>query len=65
MSNIINLDTWNEVEYYIDNSYLHIPPSYFERAVMDRRYPRYAFSKGHLASKSWLLVELNTIYGLQ
>ena len=61
MSNIINLNTWNEVEYYIDNSYLHIPPSYFERAVMDRRYPRDAFSKGQLASKSWLLQELSSI----
>ena len=64
MSNIINLNTWNEVEYYIDNSYLHIPPSYFERAVMDRRYPRDAFSKGQLASKGWLLEELSNIKDL-
>ena len=61
MSNIINLNTWNKVEEYIDNSYLYIPPSYFERAVMDRRYPRDAFSKGQLASKSWLLQELSNI----
>ena len=54
----INLNSWNEVEDYIDNSFLRIPPSYFERAVMDRRYPRDAFSKGQLASKSWLLGEL-------
>ena len=64
MSNIINLNTWNEVEEYIDNSYLYIPPSYFERAVMDRRYPRDAFSKGQLASKSWLLQELSNIKDL-
>ena len=61
MSNIINLNTWNKVEEYIDNSYLYIPPSYFERTVMDRRYPRDAFSKGQLASKSWLLQELSNI----
>ena len=54
----IELNTWNEVEDYIDNSFLRIPPSFFERAVMDRRYPRDAFSKGQLASKSWLLGEL-------
>ena len=64
MSNIINLNTWNEVEEYIDNSYLYIPPSYFERTVMDRRYPRDAFSKGQLASKSWLLQELSNIKDL-
>ena len=64
MSNIINLNSWDEVEHYIDNSYLHIPPSYFERAVMDRRYPRDAFSKGQLASKSWLLQELSNIKDL-
>jgi hypothetical protein len=52
------------VEHYIDNSYLHIPPSYFERAVMDRRYPRDAFSKGQLASKGWLLEELSNIKDL-
>jgi hypothetical protein len=61
MSNIINLNTWNEVEHYIDNSFLYIPPSYFERALMDRRYPRDAFSKGQLASKSWLLEELSNV----
>ena len=64
MNNIIDLNSWNEVEEYIDNSYLHIPPSYFERAVMDRRYPRDAFSKGQLASKSWLLQELSNIKDL-
>jgi|TARA_B110000858_G_scaffold41072_1_gene46808 hypothetical protein len=61
MNNTINLNSWNEVEEYIDNSFLRIPPSYFERAVMDSRYPRDAFSKGQLASKSWLLGELYKI----
>ncbi len=64
MSSTIKLNSWNEVEHYIDNSYLHIPPSYFERAVMDRRYPRDAFSKGQLASKGWLLEELSNIKDL-
>ena len=58
---MIDLKTWNDVEEYIDNGFLRIPPSYFERAVMDRRYPRDAFSKGQLASKSWLLQELSNI----
>ena len=31
---------------------------------MDRRYPRDAFSKGQLASKSWLLEELSNIKDL-
>ena len=64
MSSTIKLNSWDEVEHYIDNSYLHIPPSYFERAVMDRRYPRDAFSKGQLASKGWLLEELSNIKDL-
>ena len=54
----IKLDSWNDVEVYIDNGFMKIPPSYFERAIMDSRYPRDAFSKGQLASKSWLLDKL-------
>ena len=61
---MIDLKTWNDVENYIDNSFLRIPPSYFERAVMDSRYPRDAFSKGQLASKSWLLGELYNVVRL-
>ena len=61
---MIDLKTWNDVEEYIDNGFLRIPPSYFERAVMDRRYPRDAFSKGQLASKSWLLGELYKVVPL-
>ena len=54
----IKLDSWNDVEIYIDNGFMQISPSYFERAIMDSRYPRDAFSKGQLASKSWLLDKL-------
>ena len=61
---MIELNTWKDVEDYIDNGFLRIPPSYFERAVMDSRYPRDAFSKGQLASKSWLLGELYNVVPL-
>ena len=47
---MIELNSWNEVEEYIDKGFLRMPPSYFERAIMDSRYPRDAFSKGQLAS---------------
>ena len=54
----IKLDTWDDVENYIDNGFMQISPSYFERAIMNSNYPRDAFSKGQLASKSWLLDKL-------
>jgi hypothetical protein len=55
----INIDTWDKVEQYIDSesSFVNMPPSYFERAIQGS-YPRDAFSKGQLASKSWLLGKL-------
>lgn len=58
MHNTIELKTWGQVENYIDSGFLRILPSYFERIVMNPKYPRDAFSKGQLASKSWLLGEL-------
>ena len=56
---IINIDTWDKVEKFIDSdsSFVAMPPSYFERAIQGN-YPRDAFSKGQLASKSWLLSKL-------
>ena len=61
----INLNTWAGVEAYIDSesSFVAMPPSYFERAIYGG-YPRDAFSKGQLASKSWLLEKLfrNMVY---
>lgn len=55
----INLNTWAKVEAYIDSdsSFVAMPPSYFERAIYGG-YPKDAFSKGQLASKSWLLEQL-------
>ena len=61
MHNTIELKTWGQVENYIDSGFLRILPSYFERIVMNPKYPRDAFSKGQLASKSWLLGELYRI----
>jgi hypothetical protein len=61
----ININTWAKVEAYIDSesSFVAMPPSYFERAIYGG-YPRDAFSKGQLASKSWLLEKLfrNMVY---
>jgi hypothetical protein len=55
----ININTWAQVEQYIDSesSFVSMPPSYFERAIYGG-YPKDAFSKGQLASKSWLLEKL-------
>jgi hypothetical protein len=55
----INNNTWAKVEAYIDSdsSFVNMPPSYFERAIYGG-YPKDAFSKGQLASKSWLLEKL-------
>ena len=57
--NNINLATWSEVEAFIDTA-MSIKPSYFERAIQGN-YPRDAFSKGQLASKGWLLQQLNSV----
>lgn len=64
MSNLTTLNTWNDVEKYLDNGFLRIKPTYLER-VAQGNYPRDAFSKGQLASKSWLLKELYSIVPLQ
>lgn len=55
----VNNSTWAKVEEYIDSesSFVFMPPSYFERAIYGG-YPKDAFSKGQLASKSWLLEKL-------
>ena len=52
----VKLETWHDVEDFIDDN-LSIKPSYFERAVQGN-YPKDAFSKGQLASKSWMLSAL-------
>ena len=59
MSNIISLKSWKEVTEYIDNGFWQPAPSYFEHIVQHGNYyPHHAFSKGQLASKSWLLKQL-------
>ena len=59
----IKLNSWNEVNEYIDNGFWKPAPSYFEHIVQHTSYyPAHAFSKGQLASKSWLLKELHTAW---
>ena len=59
----INLKNWKEVSKYIDDGFWQPTPSYFEHIVQHNSYyPAHAFSKGQLASKSWLLKELNHTY---
>ncbi len=55
----IKLNNWKEVTEYIDNGFWQPTPSYFEHIVQHTSYyPVHAFSKGQLASKSWLLEKL-------
>ena len=62
MDNIISLKSWKEVTEYIDNGFWKPTPSYFEHIVQHNSYyPNHAFSKGQLASKSWLLEKLHKI----
>lgn len=59
----IKLNNWQEVTDYIDNGFWQPAPSYFEHIVQHGNYyPQHAFSKGQLASKSWLLKQLNHVY---
>ena len=55
----IKLNSWKEVTEYIDDGFWKPAPSYFEHIVQHGNYyPHHAFSKGQLASKSWLLKQL-------
>jgi len=59
----VNLTTWDEVTEYIDNGFWQPTPSYFEHIVQHGNYyPQHAFSKGQLASKSWLSEKLVHAY---
>ena len=59
----IKLNNWQEVTDYIDNGFWQPTPSYFEHIVQHGNYyPQHAFSKGQLASKSWLLKEVHHTY---
>ena len=55
----IHLKDWESVSDYIDNGFYTPAPSWFEHVIQSGSYyPRHAFSKGQLASKSWLLEAL-------
>lgn len=59
----IQLETWEAVSEYIDTGFWQPTPSYFEHIVQHGNYyPKHAFSKGQLASKSWLLDKLVDLY---
>ena len=59
----IKLNNWQEVTDYIDNGFWQPTPSYFEHIVQHGNYyPQHDFSKGQLASKSWLLKEVHHTY---
>lgn len=58
----IKLDKWADVSRYIDRGFWQPAPTYFEHIVQrNTYYPPHAFSKGQLASKSWLLKELDQV----
>lgn len=58
----IKLETWEAVSDYIDAGAFQIRMSQFEHLQQHANYyPRHAYSKGQLASKSWLLGELKRI----
>lgn len=58
----IKLNSWAEVTDYVDNGFWQPTPSYFEHIVQHNSYyPAHAFSKGQLASKSWLLKVLYSV----
>lgn len=62
----IELKTWDDVCDYIDTGFFQIRMSQFEHLQQHGAYyPRQAYSKGQLASKSWLLNELCHTYPKQ
>lgn len=57
------LSSWDDVTKFIDNGSWYPAPSWFEHVIQHQgTYPRDAFSKGQLASKSWLLRKLDKVY---
>jgi len=57
---ILNLNDWDLVDRYNDNGTMVYSPTYLEK-VSSGDYPRDAFSKGQLASKKWLIEELQNL----
>ena len=59
MADKIILKEWSDVLAYIDSNRYQIPMSTIEYLMQHAsQYPKTAYSKGQLASKSWLLQEL-------
>jgi len=59
MTDKIILKEWSDVLAYIDSNRYQIPMSTIEYLMQhSSQYPKTAYSKGQLASKSWLLQEL-------
>jgi len=56
----LNLNDWHLVDEYNDNGTLSFSPTYLEK-VSQGIYPKDAFSKGQLASKKWLIEELQKL----
>lgn len=55
----IELNDWKAVTNYVEQGFLQVPNWMFEHIVQHGNYyPAHAFSKGQLASKSWLLNQL-------
>ena len=55
----IELNSWKEVTDFVEQGFLQVPNWMFEHVVQHGNYyPAHAFSKGQLASKSWLLQQL-------
>ena len=62
MTDKIILKEWSDVLAYIDSNRYQIPMSTIEYLMQhSSQYPKTAYSKGQLASKSWLLQELPTV----
>jgi len=58
----INLDTWDKVSEFLDAGFWQPSPTFFEHVIQHKNlYPTDAFSKGQLASKSWLLKVLYSV----
>ena len=58
----IVLEEWSDVLAYIDSNQYQIPMSTIEYLMQhSSQYPKTAYSKGQLASKSWLLEELSKV----
>lgn len=56
----IDLHSWSLVDEYIDDGTITYLPSYLDK-ILQGNYPKDAFSKGQVASKKWLIEELQKL----